>query len=80
MLYRIQKTIFAKYLHLTNKEAVSEIEIKELLDKIEDLYKNKILIPSDIFFQKIELISNHLEENLSAIKRKRIHKLVSLDI
>jgi hypothetical protein len=79
MTYRIQKTIISKYLLLADKETINENEVFNLLDSIEKLYKDGVLIQSDIYRQKLLLIKNSLASNLEVIKRKRVDKEIKFD-
>jgi hypothetical protein len=79
MTYRIQKTIISKYLVLVDKATVSESDVSELLYSTEKLYKDGVLIASDIYRQKIALIVTNLSTNLETIKRKRVNKEIKLE-
>lgn len=76
---RIQKTIIAKYIQLIEETAVTENQLSELHDAILKLYRTKILISSDVYLPKIELIAKHLETEIETLKRKRVHKTTSLE-
>ena len=80
MTFRIQKTIISKFLALVDQEVSTESEILDLLTTIQDLQKKKILVESDIYNQKIGLISSNLSSALEIIKRKRTKKELSLEL
>jgi len=79
MTFRIQKTIISKYLDLVDKDLASEAEIAELHSTIEHLYKNRILTSSDIYRQKLEIISSNLDDYFNILKRRRTNKELKLE-
>jgi len=80
MRHQIQKTIIANFLELVNKQSSSEAEINELIDTIRKLYERKILTNSDIYRQKIEVITEILTSKKSALDRKRVSKEISIEL
>lgn len=80
MTFRIQKTIIGKYLALIDQDVATESEILELLTTIADLNKKKILLDSDIYSQKIDLICSNLLADYETVKRKRTKKEITLEL
>lgn len=80
MTYRIQKTIINKFIDLVDKVSTNEQEIAELLETIQNLYKDRILTESDIYRQKIELIGTRLTKDLETVRRKRNSKEIKVEL
>lgn len=78
MTNRIQKAILFKYLKLINKNAVTEAELIEFQDDIDNLDKNRVLTEKDIYYQKIEIIQTELTKALVILARKRTIKEMKL--
>ena len=80
MAYKIQKTIIAKFLELVDKKSVKESEIVALLDSIQKFYERGNLSHSDLFRQKIEIITIYLNGYLQKLKRKRSSRKIGIEI
>jgi hypothetical protein len=80
MTHRIQKYIILKFIQLVDKGTISEEDLNPLLKEIQGLLKSKKLIQSDIYRQKIELVTAVLSDCLESIKRKRNSKEIALSI
>lgn len=80
MKHQIQKTIIVNFLDLVTKESIKETEINELINAIRNLYTRNILTNSDIYRQKIEIITEVLASRKSALDRKRVSKEISIEL
>ncbi|MEM7373913.1 MAG: hypothetical protein AAF587_35150 [Bacteroidota bacterium] len=79
-VFRLQKTIISKYLVLTEKEVASQEEIESLLSSILRLYELAVLNEKEIWDSKLQLVLKSLKKDFEAVKRKRKHKAIPLEI
>lgn len=80
MTDRIQKTIIAKFVQLANQPVATETELTELTEAIARLYSERKLVQTDLYRQKIELITSALNKAINEVKRKRTKKEVNLEV
>lgn len=77
---RIQKTVIAKYLRMSELASVNQREIENLHSSISYLYDNSIIQINDIYSQKIDLILKNLTKDLAIVQRKKVHKDIKVNI